>query len=1038
MDKRNRKYQKNRIALLSNAEIDQLFNIPTFNSQEMNLFFDLSDNDHLLLENYKTIKLKIYFIIQLGYFRTTQRFYNFNLEDVPEIVSYLANKYFNPIKIPINYKPYREIIKAQQNIILKLYDYKDWSSSLIPQVSAHLAELIKYYPKPEIAFSELLKYFEEMHIIMPTYRIFQDIFTKVLSKHNARLEKLILTIPINIQNLLDKLIGNDIHDSESQNQKAIINKINQDDIIVELNTIRYDQKDFKYTASHLEIQKVQKISSLYEFSKSFLPNLNISKNSIRHYCDLTSNYSTSRLKKLRKPQQFLYLLCFIYHRYQQFMDNLITTFSYHVNLITDKGKTYANDEFLKYTASLVLDFPNLAKFLQWFPEEDKNKDLSYAELTQQAYKILPQPQFAVMATYLEGKIFDKTKAKWEFYAKSSALISRYLRPVILNASFELINHKSNLLQLITLLKEHYSKKKNPRSLKIPSNTDLIKEKSMLPYLISSTEPNYLDPHRLEFYVYLKMYHHIDRGRLCCNDSISFSDLDQDLVSDSLVDQVEEISKKFSYNKIPIFCDQRLDQLLEELDEALINTNANISSGLNKDIKLITSEDGTISWNLNYDAKEPLSEAFFSNLPKIEIADLLKFVGDNINLWDGFSHIKNKYVKRKKAPIIELNACLLCEAFGISITEIAEMSDLNVNSLCSTRQDFIRVDSLLDGNDIASNYIYSLPIVKKWNLLDGEILADADGKKHPTTNSNIQSRFSTKYIGKGKGISILSLVANYVIVNSKTIGLNEYEAHSLYDMIYGNNTDIIINYVTGDNHSLNPINFVVLDSIDVRFLPGIKNLKEAANNIYSTKKTSDYAGLITPKDQIKKSIIKSSKRQITRVLLSLILQKETQTTIVRKLSKHNRYARLKAALHEYNKIFKSIHVLNMIDDINLRKAIKAARNRTESYHQLQGAIRKVYHGIFKGKRIIDNNVSAHAVRLLANCIIAYNSFILNILYERLVAAKAPQDLIDKFIRISPIAWDHIIFTGRYNFNKNDTTVDLETMLNLLEEKLKKGF
>ena len=87
------------------------------------------------------------------------------------------------------------------------------------------------------------------------------------------------------------------------------------------------------------------------------------------------------------------------------------------------------------------------------------------------------------------------------------------------------------------------------------------------------------------------------------------------------------------------------------------------------------------------------------------------------------------------------------------------------------------------------------------------------------------------------------------------------------------------------------------------------------------------------------------------LSSLVMQENTQTTIIRKLSTHDRYSQLNAALYEYNKIFKTIHVLNMINNLNLRKAIKTARNRTESYHPLQRAICKVYNSIFKGKRII---------------------------------------------------------------------------------------
>ena len=335
----------------------------------MEFFFSLSDSDHLLIAKYRTTKLKIYFILQLGYFRANHKFYNFKLANVPNEVAYLATKYFDNSVMTIIDSPYRVIIKSQQEVILKLYNYTDWSNALIPKIMAHLAELIRYYSKVEIALSELLKYFESERIVVPSYRILQDIFTKVLSNHEAQLNHLILSIPQNIQSELDKIIGTSEDD------------VSKDSIIVELNTIRYDQKDFKYTAANLEIKKVKKIAPLYKFAKLFLPTLNISKNSLKHYSDLTENYSASRLRKLRKPQQFLYILCFIYHRYQQFMDNLIITFQYHVNIIIDKGKESAQDAFTKHNTSLILDFPNLAKFLKWFPSEDKKQDLTYPELS---------------------------------------------------------------------------------------------------------------------------------------------------------------------------------------------------------------------------------------------------------------------------------------------------------------------------------------------------------------------------------------------------------------------------------------------------------------------------------------------------------------------------------------------------------------------------------------------------------------------------------------------------------------------------------
>lgn len=1010
-----------RIILLSDAEIAELYNLPMFTEKDRNIYFSLSSDDHKLLNEYRTLKLKIYFILQLGYFRATQNFYNFILEDVPEDAIYLLNRYFFQSNNILLGKPHRIKIKTQQNIILKNYNYTNWSNDLTPKIISYLLESIKYYPKTPTNLSELFKFFQREKIVIPSYRILQDIFSKVISAEENRLSKIISNIPEYIDNKLNDIANNK-------------------ELDITFNVIRSDQKNFQYTALRLEIKKAKELEDIYHFCKSFIPKLEISKNGVRYYAQLAENYYSSQLRKIGKTKQLLYLICFIYSHYQQLMDNLIVSFQYHMNSIIDDAKDYANLMNAKHNSELLVDFPKLAKFLKWFPSKEKdNSQLTHIELIKEAYTILPKTQFKLLAKFIEGQSFDKTMAKWQFYRKSSGYFSRYLRPVILSVKFELANQDSYLMQLIEILKIHYAKGKYPATLKIKMSDEVTQRiaKWILPYLKSDSEPEYLDSYKFEFYVYWKMHHYINKGRLVCNDSLSYSDLDCDLVSEESLNNIEEIAEKFGYNKIPIYCDQRLDEALKDLDLAWEETNKNISNGTNKDIELTQDEDGEISWKLKYDAKEKLDDSFFSKLPKIEISELLKFIGDKMHLWDGFTHIKHRYVKRKKPTPLVVRACVLSEALGFDVQKMAEICDINLNTLRSTHQDFIRLESLSETNDIISNYIYNLPIFKAWNLMDEELLADADGQKLATSNKTIQSRYSTKYFGKGTGISVYSLVANHVVVNANTIGLNEYEAHGLYDIVYGNKSNIPINYVTGDNHSINPVNFVVLDSINVGYLPSIKNIKKEANKLYSHKDLLAYEGsIITPKAKIDTGLIKAKKEWVQRILLSLVIQETTQTTIIRKLSSHDRYSQLNAAIFEYNKILKSTHVLNMINDIELRKAIRTARNRTEAYHQLQGAIRKVYNGTFKGKRVIDNRVRAHAVRFVANCIIAYNSTILNALYQRMIKEGVSQSIIDEFIRISPISWSHIIFTGLYSFKHSNNTVDLEKMINLLEEKLRK--
>lgn len=844
-------------------------------------------------------------------------------------------------------------------------------------------------------------------------------FSRVIGIEENRLEALISGVPENIKD-------------------EIYNIMNGDNI--NHNMIRSDQKNFQYSSLHLELKKLKAIAPLYEFCKSFIPTLGISNNGIRYYGELAENYYASRLKKMGEKRQWLYLICFIHSRYQQLIDNLIITFQHHMHSILDGATHHANAMYIQYNANLVLEFPKLIKFLKWFPSKENNDiELTHIELIREAYNILPKDQFKLLANFLEKKTFNKKSAKWEFYKKSSGFFSRYLRPVMLVVGFELATQDNKLFLLIEYLKNHYSKRKYPGSLKIKVSNDITNTipKRLIPYLVHKEDKEYLDPCLFEFYVYLRMHYYINKGKLICNDSVSYKDLDNDLVSEAIVNQVEEISLKFGYNKIPIYCDEHLDETLKNLDNAWNETNKNISNGTNKDIELIRDKDDNISWKLLYDAKEELDDSFFSNLPRIEIAELLKFIADKINLWDGFTHIKHRYVKQKKPIKLAMVAGILAEAFGFTIAEMSEICDINLNTLRSNREDFIRLETFSATNNIICNYIYELEIFKAWNLFDGELLADADGKKHQTSNATIQSRYSKKYFGRGKGISIYSLVANHVVVNAKNIGLNEYEGHNLYDIIYNNKSNITIDHVTGDNHSNNPINFVILDSIDVGYLPSLKNIKQEAEKLYSFQDISEYEGLLLqPKAKIDTELIKSNKKWIQRVLLSLIMQESTQSTIIRKLSTQDRYSELNVALLEYNKILKTTHVLNLIDNINLRKAIKAARNRTESYHQLQGAIRKVYDGIFKGKRIIDNRVSADAVRLVSNCILAYNSMMLNDLYKKIIKEEAEKSVIDEFLRYSPLSWGHFTFTGRYTFKSSKTKIELQKQIDLLEKKLRK--
>lgn len=98
----------------------------------------------------------------------------------------------------------------------------------------------------------------------------------------------------------------------------------------EITRLKREPKDFSPCEVTQEIQRGEQLGSLYQVTQRLLPHLEISNESIKYYAWLVSFYSIFRLRQLDCALVLVYLLCFVYHRYQKLHDNLIQCFIHHV------------------------------------------------------------------------------------------------------------------------------------------------------------------------------------------------------------------------------------------------------------------------------------------------------------------------------------------------------------------------------------------------------------------------------------------------------------------------------------------------------------------------------------------------------------------------------------------------------------------------------------------------------------------------------------------------------------------------------------
>lgn len=106
---------------------------------------------------------------------------------------------------------------------------------------------------------------------------------------------------------------------------------------------------------------------------------------------------------------------------------------------------------------------------------------------------------------------------------------------------------------------------------------------------------------------------------------------------------------------------------------------------------------------------------------------------------------------------------------------------------------------------------------------------------------------------------------------------------------------------------------------------------------------------------------------------------------------------------------------------LRHNVQRVLNRGEAYHQLHRSIAYAHDGRFRARSQHEQEVWNECSRLVGNAVVFYNALILS---EALAELETRGELafVEVLKRVSPVAWQHINFYGRYQFEAEFTPID----------------
>ena len=998
-----------RLAILTVREINELYGLPRFTDEERCIYFDLSPAERGAVDAVHTDAAAVHMVLQLGYFKAKRQFFIYEPGTVCDDIRHITKRHLPGMdNVPIKAlsKPTR---LEQQQTILSLLSYRRCDGAAKAELEFKARRIAMLSNQPITILRESLQYLENQRIVAPGYRFFQDLVSRVATGERRR-----------ITEMLEQAMTPAI-----EQQLAALLEAGEG--MYQISELKHEPQDFSYKALRQEVARRKIFQPLYEFARTFLASAALSNESVKYYASLVQFYTVYKLHRMATGTVRLYLLCFAHHRFRQINDNLIEAFIHLLNEYEKSAKVSAEAAAQQALLAASQNLSAAGTVLNLFVDATIPDDAPFSVVKEKAFSLLDPERFTLVANYLSSIAFDKTAFEWSYYGKLSHAFKRNLRHLFADLDVSGRVEDAPLLEAVAFLQALLRQGKVPRQTDPSAFPVSIIPAGLRRYLFGTEgkrKEKALEIDRYEFLIYRLLRNALEAGDVYVQDSASFRRFEDNLIDDVRWQNKDALLHEIGAPLLLVPIKETLAALREEIEARFVSVNKRIEDGSNKHIK-ITGAGAKRRWTLLYPtAEEPANSPFFSQLPGIDIEELLWFVAGKTGFLSSFTHVLDRYVKHESDPR-ELLACVVAMGTNMGLQKMADVSGLSHAELQTAARNYLRMETLHSANDAICNAISALPVFQEYDIGD-QRHSSSDGQRIETQIPTINARYSSKYFGLKKGVSAYTLVLNHVPINAKIIGTHEHESHYVYDLLHNNTTDIKPERHSTDTHGTNQVNFWILRVFSYQFAPRYRDLHKKLDGLIGFQHPKHYANyLIKPGRKAYEELICTEWPNIQRIMASLAQKDVTQADMVRMLGSYGRQNQTKKALWELDNLCRTLYILTFIDDVELRQSVQKALNRGEAYHRFRRAISYVNAGKFRLKTEAEQHIWNECARLIANAVIYYNTLLLSRVYEqkRTSGDHAAADIVKN---ISPNAWQHVHLIGAFDFEQTGSGIDIDAL------------
>jgi TnpA family transposase/uncharacterized FlaG/YvyC family protein len=1009
------------IEVLPDYEAKRFSRPPTLSNNEQKHYLRLDETVTRLLKSVKEAHNKVGLLLQYGYFKASGKFYTqkmFKTADIKFVTKSIG------LTLSKDF-PSEYIDRTRQKhrlLILESCGYVEFSSAEI-FLEEVVEDMVAQQMHPRKLFYFLIEKLRNKKIELPSYdRIARIITEKFTLFEKTTLQTMANAITPELQEALDQLTNT----TGEYYQRPLLTRLKTITQSMRPRQIKHGMHNFLI------------IKKLFKEIKPLVETLSLSSEATQYYAQWIRKAKITQITDMSEPlKRYLYLAAFIDHCHKIWQDTLIDMLLRCVQQQLNKAdkelgiiiKERAADKN-KLAASVLSGFNETKSTIDAVRNTLHDKALNNDEKIERLYQIVPEQttnlsltQATSDAEKLKNQLGNEETQgdQFDILATLSRKLQNRVADIVKNLEFNASNDAEALYSAII----HYQSEKNI--------TSVAPDEFLEDHEYQAIHRN--GKFNVSLYkaiLFCKVANAIKSGQISLVSSYRYLSIDS-----YLIDEIYwENNKHNLLEKLGLSSFQNIEELLSRLRGLLgkqfIDVNQRIIRGDNKYATI--KKDGTFSL-YTPSIEKPDYDSISVIIGKDKYVPILQMMAEMNALskfTSNFKHHKIKGAKTKPANEI-FYAGIFALGSNIGLHKLANTAvGINYNTLSNTVNWYFSLDNLHMVNQTLIDLMAKLWLPGKFKREKGLLHTSSDGQKQNVSVESLNSNYSYKYHGNGKGASVYRFIDERGILFYTTVfSSSERDAAYVIDGLL-HNESIQSDIHSTDTHGYTEMIFAVSHLIRATFAPRIKNIVSlnlvSFDKIKSKSANENYP--IKPDNYVKETKIKRNWDNILRLVATIMLRKHRASTILKRLSAYANQHPLQEALKEFGRVIKSIFVLKYIDDVTLRQTIEKQLSKGELANKFASAVSFAGQEITEAYRD-DQEISAMCKTIIQNIIILWNYIELTKIIMR-SDKETRRMLLESITSASILTWQHVNLHGTYDFSNlvaaNDSDYSLEEVIN----------